>query len=197
MQRVPRLRWELPLVVLAFATLFGVAPAGRVVLAHEADGKPARVQTGTCDSLGGVAFQLVGVGAAVDLGDAEIPEPEIAGAPSAAPVLLSETTVGASVDAIVGGGHAIVVYASDDAMDEVVACGDVGGPMLRDELVVGLREVGGSGFSGIAVLAPDGAGTRVTVYLGEGLGGAAATPNAEAGDHHDEGDDHDAATPAS
>jgi hypothetical protein len=190
MQCLVRLHREHSFVALAAIALAAVALATGGAFAHEGHGKPARLQTGTCDDLGGVAFELTGVGASTGLDDAPITAPEIAGAPSAVEVLLSQTTVAAALADVVG-GHAIVVYESDEAMDEVVACGDVGGPMLGEDLVVGLREHHGSGLAGIAVLSPDeaGTGTLVTIYLGEGLlHGDAASP--VAGDH-DEGDDHD------
>jgi hypothetical protein len=180
--------------LLAIGVLLALVARGSLrVVAHEADGKPARLQTGTCDNLGGVAFQLTGVGATAGLDDAEIPAPEIAGAPSAAAVTLSVTTVAAPLADVVAGGHAIVVYESDEAMDEIVACGDVGGPMLGESLVVGLREVAGSGHSGIATLVPGEGGTVVTIYLGEGLGGSGSVGD----DHDDDGEagDHVDATP--
>ena len=73
-----------------------------------------------------------------------------------------------------------IVVAAGERAEDAVACGDVGGRMTLqmegmvmpgDELIVGLREQGGSGYSGIAFLVAEGLSTTVRVYVAEGLSG--------------------------
>jgi hypothetical protein len=160
--RLTRRAWMLATLLLA-----GLASAsgGRAVQAHAGHGMPARLQQGTCDAIGPVAFELTGVGATEDVDGNEVAEPEVMGAPSAVPVEASVTTVAASLNAIVDGGHAIVVSESDDAMDVIVTCGDVGGIVVNGDLIVGLKPQGEEGMTGTAIFHPDGEQTVVSVYL--------------------------------
>lgn len=155
-----------------FVALFGiVALAGASstgASAHEAHGKPALIQTGTCNALGGAAFTLIGVGAEEDEDGLPIAAPAIVGPESAAPLTTSTSTVDATVETIIDGGHSIVVYASDEEMDNPVTCGAVGGIQLGDDLVVGLNPVGEEGMSGFALLRNSGAQATVTIVLNEG-----------------------------
>jgi len=133
--------------------------------AHEAHGKPALLQVGDCDTLGGAAFTLVGVGAEEAADGLPIEPPAAIGPDSASEVTTSTSTVAVTVDEIVAGGHAIVVYASDEEMDNPIACGAVGGIQLGDDLVVGLEPVGDDGQSGIAFLRTGGTEATVTIIL--------------------------------
>ena len=135
--------------------------------AHEGHGKPALIQTGTCDALGGAAFTLIGVGAEEDAEGLPVVAPAVVGPESAAALTTSTSTVDATVETIVDGGHAIVVYASDEEMDNPIACGAVGGIQLGDDLVVGLDPVGDEGKSGVALLRTSGTQTTVTIVLNE------------------------------
>ena len=110
------------------------------------------------------------------------------GAKSATMVETSYTVVDAPLADIVEGGHAINVHASEANIGEYIACGDIGGrietgPGMEQggTLVVGLRELNRSGYSGIAVLEGKGDRAGVVLYLAEGLSGGAGmmgTPTA-------------------
>ena len=114
--------------------------------------------------------------------------PAAVGPESAAPLTTSTSTVDTTVETIVDGGHSIVVYASDEEMDNPIACGAVGGIQLGDDLVVGLNPVGDEGVGGFALLRNSGTQSTVTIVLNEGGGhgheeeehgheeGAGATP---------------------
>ncbi len=162
----PRL---LQLSALFAALAFTFSFAG-VTEAHEAHGKPALLQRGDCDTLGGAAFTLVGVGAEEDAGGLPIEPPTAIGPDSASAVTTSTSTVAVTVDEIVTGGHAIVVYASDEEMNTPISCGAVGGIQIGDDLVVGLDPVGDDGQSGIALLRAVGPEATVTIILTEGSG---------------------------
>ncbi len=163
----------------------GIGGAG----AHAADGNPARIQAGSCGNLGAVAFRLNGVGATVSPDGTPIPPPERVGANAAFPAAVSITTIDDLFSHVAPGERAIVVYESDEAMDHVIACGDVAGVMTRqmagmtmpgDQIVLGLGDANGSGLTGFAVIESiEGGKTMVAVYLDAGATGTpVATPAA-------------------
>ena len=173
-------------------------------LAHAEHGHPARIHEGTCDDLGGVALRLNGVGASVDLDGAPVATPTAVNPKSSYQVMVSETLLDASIDDLLAGDHAVMIYESDEAM-EAIACGNIGGAMTDETLVTALAEAGVPGHSGFAIFAPDGDQTLAVVLIGHGLapvsaGGAGHEHEDGDADHagdHDEEDHHDdAATPA-
>ncbi len=153
---------------------------------------PAHIHAGTCDELGDVVFPLTNVsetgmmdgmtgGTPAD-DDAAMEMGEPMGAETAFGVETSFTVVDAPLEEIVEGGHAINLHESEEAIEEYIACGDVGGRIATGPgmeqggtLVVGLGELNGSGYSGIAVLEGRGDQTEVILYLAEGLSGAGMT----------------------
>ena len=68
---------------------------------------------------------------------------------------------------ILSAPHALNVHESAEAIQNYIACGDIGGRVIDGDLVIGLRELNGSGTHGVAVLEGDDDGTDVTVYLSE------------------------------
>src|SRR4051812_6325787 len=142
--------------------------------AHAADGHPVRIQEGTCQNLGPVAFSATGVGAVVSLDGTPIPTVESFGSDRAVPVQTSTTTFDTNLSSFVKSDHAIVVYESDEAMDEEIACGTIGGALTAqmagmvmpgDELAIGLMEVNDSGHSGIALFGADGPNSTLRIFL--------------------------------
>jgi len=174
-------------------------------LAHEADGHPAKIHEGSCDTLGRVAFPLSGVGGSIDVEGAPVATPTTVNAPAAYEVVLSETLIDATIVDLLAAEHAVMVYESDEDLS-AISCGNLGGAMLGDTLVTALGESGVPGHVGFAVFRPEGEGIAVSIYLAHGVSelsaaGTGADEHAEdeAGDHaHEEGDEHDdaAATPA-
>jgi hypothetical protein len=157
--------------------------------AHAADGHPVRIHGGTCDNLGAVVFPATGVGATVSPDGTPIPEVEHFGSERAVPVQTSETTFDTNLSSFVKGDHAIVIYESDEAMDEEIACGTIGGALTAqmagmvmpgDELAIGLTEVNDSGHSGIALFTAAGPKSTLRIFLMDvedaAEEGAAATP---------------------
>jgi hypothetical protein len=151
----------------------------RVALAHEADGHPARIHEGSCEALGRVTDKLTGVGAEINPEGTPVPAVDIVGAENAIPVTLSASTLETAMAELVDSPRAIVVYESDEAMDRVLVCGDVGGalmmqmpgmPMPGDELAIWLSPQGASAYTGLALLRSEVGGTStVTIILAEGL----------------------------
>lgn len=136
----------------------------REVDARESDRRAAAIYTGSCDRLDDVAAELPNI---VD------PQGRAVGQASAIEAATSSTTVDVSLDVLLDEEHAIVVVESNTLDSDVIACGDIGGVDNDDgELVVGLSEVDGSGFTGMVYLAYSGADasqTSVSIFLAEGL----------------------------
>lgn len=127
---------------------------------------PAHVHVGSCAELDpNPAFPLNNVGPRTD-DDGNMPEPDqIKGSLSANPVMISETEIDVNLDDLLETAHAINVHESDQNMGTYIACGDIGGPVIDDELYIGLITQSDSGFSGIAKLEKDDDKTDVTIYL--------------------------------
>lgn len=135
-------------------------------------GHPAHIHAGTCDTLGDVVQPLSDV---VDphggmTGDSA---GSMQGNMNGITAASSFTTVPLPMDAILGADHAINVHMSADDIGTYIACGDIGGMAdMNGALIIGLRELDGSGYSGIAILSPnagDAGQTDVSVFIAEGL----------------------------
>ncbi|MBL8129234.1 MAG: hypothetical protein JNM64_16480 [Chloroflexia bacterium] len=187
----------------ALAGAMSLAVLGNAA-AHAEHGHPARIHQGTCENLQGVAYRLNGVGGSVDAEGAPVATPTAINPKTAFQVMTSDTVIDATVDDLLAGDHAIMIYESDDAMD-AIACGNLGGAMNGDELIVGLGEARIPGHLGFALLTPDGDQTDVTVILGHAMapvsaGGAVDDhdhddENGQADAHDDGGPDHDEEAP--
>lgn len=119
-----------------------------------------------------------------DLPDLPLAGPPTEGAAEASPAMVSEGTVDLSLDALLATPHAINLHLRSVPGGMIVACGEIGGTRQADgSLATGLREMPGSGYVGIAHLAPDPGDnerTRVAVYVATHL--VATTPVTGAGD---------------
>jgi len=184
------------------ALLIGGAPA---TAQDEMASHPAHIHEGTCEELGEVVFPLTDVsmmGMMEGMTGGEDATPttgdmgETTGAETAIMVETSITVVDASLEEIVEGGHAINLHESKDNIEEYIACGDIGGMLMGpmemgdrttgEMLVVGLGELNGSGYAGVATLEGMDEETLVTVYLVQdaraGTASDEATPAAASGE---------------
>ena len=146
-------------------------PMAGMAMAH-----PGHIHTGTCDNLGDVVVPLP-----------DVPEPSMvtaAGTPMAGtpvvgtpmagmtggqanPVSAVSTTVDLALTDILAAPHAINYHESAQNIQNYIACGNIGGTPDQDgNLFIGLSEVNGSGYSGVAWLQASGDQTIVTVFLG-------------------------------
>ena len=163
------------------------------VAAHAEHGHPARIHNGTCESLQGVAYRLNGVGGSVDAGGAPVATPTTVNPETAYQVMTSDTVVDTPLADLLQGERAVMIYESDDAMD-AIACGNIGGALMEDELIVGLGEERIPGHLGFAIFTSDGDQTEVTVILGHAMAPVSASGAADDQDHDADGghaDDHD------
>jgi plastocyanin len=161
------------LVASLAVLMVAIAMAAPLAQGQEADAPhPAHIHSGTCDNLGDIVAPLGDV--------TELTAGESFGVPTAVLVKESETDVAVPLGDILAAPHAINVHESADAIQNYIACGDIGGRVIDGDLTIGLRELNDSGHHGVAVLEGDDDGTDVTVYLAEEGSGAAAEPDAAA-----------------
>ena len=131
--------------------------------------RPSHIHIGDCDELGKVVQPLnsltVPVGAVSGNSDAVVAEAAFTNIPQSLDTLLAED-------------HALKVHLSKDQIQTYLACGDIGGAADADgALIVGMKELDGSGYAGIAYLVPAANGsTSISVMIarviGDGTDGA-------------------------
>jgi hypothetical protein len=153
------------------------------------EGRPAHIHAGNCEEgeLGDIVAPLANLTAAEGEGQGQ--SDLAVGAES------SFTSVPLPLDAILADDHAVNVHLSTEEIGTYIACGEIGGTIdPNGSLVIGLKELNDSGFTGIAFLAPgaDGASTDVSVFVAEGLGDGGDDDSA-AGDTADDAADDDEA----
>jgi hypothetical protein len=69
-------------------------------------------------------------------------------------------------DDMLATSHSVNVHESDENIQTYIACGEIGGIVVDDSLVIGLHQLNDSGYSGIAILRKDGDdNVDVEVYL--------------------------------
>src|ERR671910_2510668 len=141
-------------MMVLFSTAVPLARGQEVDAPH-----PAHIHSGTCDNLGDIVAPLSDV--------TELTAGESFGVPTAVLVKESDTDVPLPLGDILSAPHAINVHESAEAIQNYIACGDIGGRVIDGDLVIGLRELNDSGHQGVAVLEGNDAGTVVRVYLTE------------------------------
>lgn len=124
---------------------------------------PAHIHAGTCDTLGDIVIPLENVADPSATGESVGPE-------SANGVFFSRTVIDVPVEELVADDHAVNIHLSDDEMGTFIACGDVGGVVTENEhggsdLISGLAELNGSGYTGMVWFGEDGDQTEVVIVL--------------------------------
>jgi hypothetical protein len=161
-------------LIIGASVALACAGLATAAAAQEADPPhPVHIHAGACPDVGDVVTPLADLVVGTD---------DAVGSAAAIPVEASTNTVDMALSDIVGAEHAINAHESADAMENYIACGDVGGNMFgASDLVIGLAEQNGSGHFGSAWLHDNGDGTtRVDVVLYNMAGAApAGSPAAE------------------
>ena len=148
-------RWMILAIPVAVLTTLGAPARGQ-----EADAPhPAHIHAGTCGDLGDIVAPLGDV--------TELTAGERFGSAGAVLVKQSETEVALPLGDLLAAPHAINIHESADAIQNYIACGDIGGRVIDGDLVIGLLELNLSQHHGVAVLEGDDDATDVTVYLSE------------------------------
>ena len=181
---------------VAVASLMVSLGAGLVRAQEDAESHPAHIHAGTCEDLGDVVFPLPNLTATgvidgmLTMATEDPPAADSAaaeGPASAVPAKASWSFVDADLATLIEGGHAINVHESDENIEEYIACGDIGGSVTTvpegeagdGVLIIGLRELNGSGHTGIAVLQGMEDRTWVQVYVSPVLGEAGAATSGD------------------
>ena len=165
-----------PLALILAAATAMTASFGATVRAQDTGEAPhpIHIHSGTCDNLGDVVFPLTDVKlntAGESFGSVAIPVEE------------SETEVAVTLSDLLSSPHAINIHESADAIQNYIACGNIGGRVVDGDLEVGLREINGSGHFGVAKLDGDDDHVDVEIYLAwdkEQAGGGTADAAAPA-----------------
>lgn len=148
----------------ALLALLGGALVGSATLGGERGAaqeasppRPSHIHEGDCDELGAVVQPLNSLTA---------PGTEVIGNDESVVAEAAFTNIPLSLDEMVATDHAVKVHLSKDQIDVYLACGDIGGTLAEDgALIVGLKELDGSGFTGIAYLRPLPNGTTDTSVI--------------------------------
>jgi hypothetical protein len=180
-----RNRLLLPIAAAAVALLLvaGLTAGSRTISAQDASpspttmegsmAHPAHIHAGTCETLGEVIFPLSDVAApsmdgtpAASMESTPMIDMMASPGPEREVVAESTTTVPAALADIISGGHAINVHESVENIANYIACGDITGTPMENELEIELGELNDSGYEGKAVLTDNGDGsTTVVVHL--------------------------------
>jgi hypothetical protein len=120
--------------------------------------RPAEVLSGSCADSGDSIASLTPL---------ESPEGEAQRQGAAIEAESSYTTIPIPLESLLSGQASIAVLLAEEASETVIACGEIGGVLSEGgSLVVKLSERNGSGFSGVAYLAPGDPGTTgASVFL--------------------------------
>jgi hypothetical protein len=143
---------------------------GPAAAATPVPGRPGAVYAGDCPLGGADPGNVVSTLTALSA-----PDGESAGQPAAVVAETSFSVIPLSLEQLFAEPQVIGVGSLGEDAPGLVACGEIGGARnAAGHLVIGLREVGGSGFTGIAFLAPSSASpdqTNISVFIAAGLAG--------------------------
>ncbi|MGH2615095.1 MAG: hypothetical protein ACRDJC_07645 [Thermomicrobiales bacterium] len=157
-------------LALLLATLGGSLPGGFSGQAQEASPpRPSHIHIGDCDELGEVIRPLTNL---------TVPGGDVSGNADAVVAEAAFTIVPESLDELLEEDHALKVHLSREQIQVYLACGDIGGTVdANGALIVGMKELGDSGYAGIAYLAPAAnGGTSVSVMIAQVIPGAGDAP---------------------
>lgn len=169
-------RWVIVLLGLA-GMVAGGASAGAQ---DDTPARPSHIHGGDCDEPGEVIRPLTSL---------TVPSGEVAGNSDAVLAEAAFTTIPLSLPEMLEEDHSLKVHLSAERIETYLACGDIGGAVdANGALIVGLKELDGSGYTGIAYLVPSGSQTLVSVMIAQVLptdgraedGGSAGQAGADA-----------------
>ncbi len=169
MRKAPH--WLAIVTVLATLSIVQTVSAQDEPSAHS-----AHIHAGTCDDIGEVEASLE---------DLIEPAGDRVGREEASVAAASFSIVPITLDTLLSDSFAIDVHQAGD--DDAIACGEIGGVLDdRGALIIGLRPLDDSGFSGIAYLTPnasDPSETTLSTFLSDtGASAAADTDDGQPGD---------------
>jgi plastocyanin len=163
-------------IVAIVACLLALLGGSRGLAQETSPPRPSHIHTGDCDELGAVVQPLTSL---------TVPGGEVSGNPEAVVAEAAFSSIPQSLPELLAKDHALKVHLSAEQIEIYLVCGDIGGTVDADgALIVGLKELDDSGYTGIAYLVPAAnGGTSLSVMIAKVLPGAAdggATPEAAA-----------------
>ena len=164
-------------VTVLLVLLGGLFLVSSRTLGQEASpARPSHIHDGDCDELGQIIQPLTAL---------TVPVGQVSGNKDAVVAEAAFTVIPLSLDELLATDHALKVHLSKEQIQIYLACGDIGGTVdANGALIVGMKELDNSGYTGIAYLAPAGdGGTSVSVLIAKVLSGGtpeAATEAAQA-----------------
>jgi plastocyanin len=164
-------------VTVLLVLLGGLFLVSSRTLGQEASpARPSHIHDGDCDELGQIIQPLTAL---------TVPVGQVSGNEDAVVAEAAFTVIPLSLDELLATDHALKVHLSKEQIQIYLACGDIGGTVdANGALIVGMKELDNSGYTGIAYLAPAGdGGTSVSVLIAKVLPGGtpeAATEAAQA-----------------
>jgi hypothetical protein len=146
---------------------------------------PVAIHQGTCATpTAEPAYKIGDIRGFINGNNQVIPRDQYRGTLTTSPVLTSGVGVGPKLDDFLDASpYVILVHKSAQDYTTYIACGEIGGPVVNDQLVVALRPLSDSGYYGVAILNRANTGDNGTtgnIYLFSGASGAGgmATPAA-------------------
>jgi hypothetical protein len=172
----------------ALAQDAGTPASGASPVPATTESFPVAVHQGTCaNPTAEPAYKIGDIRGFIDQNNQVIPRSQYMGTLTTAPVLTSGVGIAPKLDDLLGNTpYVILVHKSAEDYTTYIACGEIGGPVVNDQVVLALRPLNDSGYYGLAILNRPGAslggsnGTTGNIYLFSGetgmSGGTAATP---------------------
>jgi hypothetical protein len=90
---------------------------------------------------------------------------EVVGSVPGLPVLYQEDSIEGSFDDFGAQPYAIAIHESRETFGTLVACADIGGPLVDGRMVLAIRSLASSGFAGTAIIEEDEEGLKITTYV--------------------------------
>lgn len=172
-------RWWRGAALAAIVPIMAAAGAAAQLSQPEATDtvRPASIHTGTCDRPGDLVFELRNVVVVPDSRGTL----EYVGAGGASVIESSDDSeLPTTFAELTRAPHLIAVFESVRS-GTLIACGEIGGFTVPndDELDIGLRAQGDSGFAGVALIDGDDDDNEVDIdlYLARNVSSAVTTPN--------------------
>jgi hypothetical protein len=140
---------------------------------------PVAIHEGTCLEPTAEAAYTIGDAGPPTTDDDETPTlDDVRGTPSGLGVDVASETIDVNLDDLLieDRTYILMVHESAETYDTYIACSEIGGAVLDDTLLLGIRPLNNSEYSGVAVLKAAGDQTEVTAYLINLTGRLEATP---------------------
>ena len=174
-------------LALLGGAFLGFGSGGLAQDGDETPPRPSHVHAGDCDEPGPIVQPLTPL---------TEPEGDVRGNAEAVVAEAAFSSIPLSLEEMLAEDHAIKVHLSQQEIQTYLACGNLGGAVDADgALIVGLKELDGSGWTGIAYLVPAaGGGTSVSVMIAKVLsgGGAGDDSGGEDASEEDAGEEEEA-----